>query len=478
MSAMDQAVHDLQAHVQANPTQHPQDVNFEEVAAQKVGQMGLDPAFARFAAYLTTLQMKSDYESKLSRDKLHDAVLSTSTVVTANTNEIAHLKQTVNDAQVCYQQVQVNQEDIYKNLAEIKAIAKRSYMIAAENKQHSSKGNFILSGEGIPRPSPNEDLFDIVFTPIFEKYDIWVYPQELKAIHRLPNNKIFFSLLTRLPGYSFDKLIHAMNGNPKAHIKVYVSIQLFEPFKELHYIARRLKYHKVIQNYRLDENGHTNISLRLNTKSFRFTGLDQIESLGFQIPPQLVVEINEQKAQIDRAEYQSSQMFMEKAFEERPNYRPPPGRGTAPTNQPSHHRVYPPGPARAQSTPDTAQASQQPAPRPAGPAQSPVQRPQAPGAHGPRMNFHWPQSPPPSFAPQYPLPPRYQAENSPAAMLTTPPLVGVSPGETGYGQPLKKPRLHQSQQQSHAWPPQAGSQFYQQSDPKSHSFNGNLYFPY
>ena len=98
-------------------------------------------------------------------------------------------------------------------------------MIAAENKQHSSKGNFILSGEGIPRPSPNEDLFDIVFTPIFEKYDIWVYPQELKAIHRLPNNKIFFSLLTRLPGYSFDKLIHAMNGNPKAHIKVYISIQ-------------------------------------------------------------------------------------------------------------------------------------------------------------------------------------------------------------------------------------------------------------
>ena len=89
-----------------------------------------------------------------------------------------------------------------------------------------------------------------------------------------------------------------MNSNPKPHIKVYVCIQLFDTFKELHFIARKLKYNKIIANYRLDKNGHTMISLRINTQSFRFTGLHQLEALGLQIPPNLVEEINQRKTQI------------------------------------------------------------------------------------------------------------------------------------------------------------------------------------
>ena len=231
---MDQALHDPIADVEANPTpQHAPEASYESLAAEQVGQMGLDPALSRFAMYMTTLQLKSNHESKLCRDRITAAMSSTTASVTTNTNDILQLKVTVKEAGEAYTQVQSNQDYLCENLAEIKAIALKSYNVAVENKQHNSKGNFIVSGEGIPPESPDEDLFDIVFSPIFEKYGVWVFPQEIKEIHRLPNNRVFFSLSSRLPGYSFGKLVYASNSNPKPRIKVYVGIQLFEPYKEL-----------------------------------------------------------------------------------------------------------------------------------------------------------------------------------------------------------------------------------------------------
>ena len=222
MSAMEQTVHDLQAHLQAHPVPlHHQGLNFEATAAEQVSQMGLEPNMSKFATFLATLQIKSEYKSRLSRDMLTKGLLNTITTVNTNTQDIAQLKQTVTQAEAGYTQMQANQQDIYTELAQIRAMANKSYLTASENKQRSSKGNFIVSGDGIPHYSPNENLFDKVFPFIHEKYGIWVYPQELKALHRLPNNKVIFSLHSRLPGYSFDKLIHAMNSNPKPHIKVY-----------------------------------------------------------------------------------------------------------------------------------------------------------------------------------------------------------------------------------------------------------------
>ena len=167
-SAMEQVGNDRQA----NPGPLHDAANIEARAAEQVGQMGLDPAFAKFATYLTTLQMTSDHT-------LRNALLSTTTAVNTNTNDIAQLKKTVKEAEVCYSQVQSTQGSIFTNLAEIRAIANRSLNLASENRQRESKGNFIVSGEGIPSPAPNEDLFDIIFTMIFEKYGIWVYLQEL-----------------------------------------------------------------------------------------------------------------------------------------------------------------------------------------------------------------------------------------------------------------------------------------------------------
>ena len=98
-----------------------------------------------------------------------------------------------------------------------------------------------------------------------------------------------------MPGSSYEKLINVVNSNPHPSVKIYVSIQLFEPYNQLFYLARRLKQLKIISNYRLDENGVTHISLSEATKSFRFEGLEQLQQLQVQIQPELMMEIQRRR---------------------------------------------------------------------------------------------------------------------------------------------------------------------------------------
>ena len=217
-----------------------------------------------------------------------------------------------------------------------------------------------------------------------------------------------------------------------------------------------------------DENGHTMISLRINTQSFRFTGLHQLEALGLQIPPNLVEEINQRKTQISQSETQSSQMFMQRAYKERPNYRPPPGpgAGTA-SNQPTHHRVPPPNPgpaARAQP--------RQPPPQPrAAPSTHKDPSPSLPQPEKrPRLDQSALNFPPPiNFASP---PPSRTQYSPPASHLTTPPP-GVSPsaGHPGLaGQPGQQHLQPHGHHRS-----QPGSEIFEHTDPATHSFNGNVY---
>ena len=252
-----------------------------------------------------------------------------------NTQEINNVKQSVGSLQSGQKSLEHNQSDIYSQLHQIHSLAWKSYQMAAEGKQRSSKGNFIVQGEHVPAYTPHEDLYAKLFPIIQDKYGIYVNPSELKALHRLPNGKILFSLASRLPGQNFDSFTRQMNYNPKPHIKIFVSIQLFEPFAELFYIARRLKHYSVISNYRLDENGNTQISLSSTTQSFKFTGLDQLQSLQISIPPQISEEISYRRAQIQQNEEKSLKMNNEKSKMQRPN--PPLSQG-APIR--SNHQNY------------------------------------------------------------------------------------------------------------------------------------------
>ena len=110
-----------------------------------------------------------------------------------------------------------------------------------------------------------------------------------------------------------------MNSNPNPHIKVFVTIQLFEPYAELYYIARRLKHYNVISNYLLDENGNTQIALSTTTQSFRFTSLEQLESLQVVIPPQIREEIKYRRNQIGLNEEKFVEFNNEKSGRQKPN---------------------------------------------------------------------------------------------------------------------------------------------------------------
>ena len=138
-------------------------------------------------------------------------------------------------------------------------------------KQRSVKGNFIISGVDIPRYYHEEHLFDVVYKLIWEKHNIELNWHHMKALHRLPGNSIIMVMNTRMPGSAFQALITAVNSNPNPRIKIYLNLQLMEPFDMMHYAARKLKAQGVISYYKLDENGDSWISISQDKYSFKFT---------------------------------------------------------------------------------------------------------------------------------------------------------------------------------------------------------------
>ena len=131
--------------------------------------------------------------------------MTTVNIVNSHTQEISHIRQSVDTVQAGQAELDRGQADILSKLAQINSLATKAYFTAAETKQRCSKGNFIVQGESIPHYTPYEDLYAKVFPLINEKYDIWVHPKELTALHRLPNGKVFFTLAARLPGQNFEK---------------------------------------------------------------------------------------------------------------------------------------------------------------------------------------------------------------------------------------------------------------------------------
>ena len=84
-------------------------------------------------------------------------------------------------------------------------------------------------------------------------------------------------------------------------------------------ILRRLKHLNVISNYRLDENGNTQIALSVTTQSFRFTGLEQSASMQVVIPAQIRDEIKHRREQISQNETKSASQNNEKSRRLRAN---------------------------------------------------------------------------------------------------------------------------------------------------------------
>ena len=109
-----------------------------------------------------------------------------------------------------------------------------------------------------------------------------------------------------------------MNSNPYPELETYVAIQLFEPYSDLFYVARRLKFYKVISYYRLDENGHTHIALNENSRAFKFSNIDQLNQLNIAIPQYIYNELYQRKMRSVEFESQAAVKELSRALETRP----------------------------------------------------------------------------------------------------------------------------------------------------------------
>ena len=300
----------------------PSEANYQQQVQDQVAQLGPNPTLIQAVALLLSGSAKAEHEARQARQQLAHSLGETVKVVKAHHGDIETLKGKITSAEAEFGEMKEGQSNIVQRMGQLELVVSKTYSMTCENQQRSSKGNFILSGEQIPKYRPGEDLLNLVRDLVYRKYEIDIEPQEFKVIHRLPGDRIIFVLHSRLPGWSFEQLIRAMNSNPNAGVKIYVSIQLFEPFSELFYIARRLKFYKTISYYRLDENGYTFIALNEQSKAFKFTNLDQLSQLQVQVPPQIYNEINERRRRIAESETQKAEQNIRKAQEPRPNIPP------------------------------------------------------------------------------------------------------------------------------------------------------------
>ena len=327
MSVMDQSLNELQAVVNGQlpatvggvPLQVPDHV---ADAQAQVDQLGSEPTLSQVAALMVSKMNRVEVEAKQCRTVITQHLMETIKVVSKHSDEIRDLKTGLQKASQAFGTLNSAQENMSSKMSWMEEKVGRTYDLACESKQRSSKGNFILSGEHLPRYNPNENLYQIVAYSLHEKYGISLSYHELKALHRLPGNRIIFALHSRLPGMAYEQIINVMNTNPYRNFKVYVSIQLFEPFSELFFFARRLKHHKVIAYYRLDENGNTLIALNENSRNFKFTGVDQLVKLGVQVPGHVMDEVNERRTKILQSEQEAATKNTEKATMLKPERNP------------------------------------------------------------------------------------------------------------------------------------------------------------
>ena len=375
----------------------------EPTVEEKIAQLGPEPSLVQVATVLLSQSSKAEFEAKQARKQLALNLAETVNIVKTQHKDIDKLKTDMSNAEQHFGEMKGNQESLSNKMTQLQSVVHKTYIMTCENKQRSSKGNFILTGEQIPKFRPGEDLMELVINLVYNKYEFYIQPQEFKVLHRLPGNRIIFALHNRLPGWSFEQLIKAMNTNPNSGFKVYVSIQLFEPFSELYYIARRLKFYKIISYYRLDENGFTFIALNEQTRAFKFTSLDQLHQLQIKIPQVVATEINERRRKIAESEANNAADNLKKAFDPRPN--PPPNSGP---RQPNSNQF-----SFSRSQPKTA-VQQQPARLP-GPLSAPLSAPQSA-----------PLSAPPSVPPSAPPSAPPSSRSNAAQLYQTPPPT-VSP---------------------------------------------------
>ena len=198
MSAISNSLRDFEAALNS-PIPTP-DTDYATSARDQVSQLGDTPTPAQLTTLMVTMLTKTVHESKQSTKLISHHLGVTMNTVAQHENKIVELKNEVDVHGDALNQFTETQNEILKRMKVVEQKMKRANLAAAEQQQKSLKGNFIISGDMVPNQTPGEDLYQILFPTIFEKYGVYIYGHELKALHRLPNNRVVFTILTRLLG--------------------------------------------------------------------------------------------------------------------------------------------------------------------------------------------------------------------------------------------------------------------------------------
>ena len=304
--------------------------SYEQQVQAQVEQLGPAPSLTQALTLILTQSAKAEHESRHARQQLAHNLKKAVQVVKTNHSDIETMKGSVATVEGSVGDIKDGQVYLEQKAGQMEYLVNKTYSITCENRQRSSKGNFILRGKDIPRAWNGEDLEYIVRDLLYRKYGIDIQSVEFQSMHCLPGDGILFVLHNRMPGWSYEQLVRRMNFNPKPEVEVYCCIQLFEPYSEMYFIARRLKFYKMSSYYRLDQNGFSYIALNEQSKAFKFTSLDQLTQFGLQIPVQIYNELFERRRRMTENEVQNAQLNLRKAQEPRPNIPP---RSTPDPNQ-------------------------------------------------------------------------------------------------------------------------------------------------
>ena len=157
---MEDHINRLKAHFDTQSIPQSLDkMNFQQIAADQVRSFGpnLDQNQVQLATVMASIQLKSEHENKLSMHLLQKSILETINTVTGNKQEIAKLQTSVQQAFVNCSDLTKSYQQLLQKVNEAHAMSFKANTLAAEIKQKNSKGNFIISGEHVPKQTANEN---------------------------------------------------------------------------------------------------------------------------------------------------------------------------------------------------------------------------------------------------------------------------------------------------------------------------------
>jgi hypothetical protein len=114
-------------------------------------------------------------------------------------------------------------------------------------------------------------VLDHTLNLIHSKYGVSVPPQDIQALHKLPNSTILIRVWNRKEGSAWSKLINAIKTGGNRSMNVYLNFQLTQRRSNLAYQLRQFKKNNQISKFYTDENGAISFKVKEKDSKMKIT---------------------------------------------------------------------------------------------------------------------------------------------------------------------------------------------------------------